>query len=283
MKLISWMVRSNLLVGLPRIRYRVVVVIGWLARMGLVRHERWGVSPTGHRLMCDLRDPMQARIFLLGAYSESEIENLRRDLHPGGVLVDVGANIGLFSIELAGAVSPGGEIWAFEPAPDTAERLKGNVAANKLGGVISVMEMALGDAQGELPLTAPADDRFDTGRRMLGGGGQTIGVVRVMVFDELVRNGTLDLRSGLHAVKVDVEGAELGVLKGMRETLELHRPRIVMVETIDDHLAAFGTSTEGVDAFMRSIGYDRESPSGALNSVYRPRPEGVSKRPPERS
>lgn len=268
MSLAVRVVRSSVAARFPRLRHRLIILCAAAAARSPSGPIRWGISPCGHRLMCDLRDPMQSQIYFLGRYSEEEIDHLRAHLHPGDVFVDVGANIGLFSLELSGVIIPNGKVFAFEPASDTADQLRRNVAANSLEEVVEVVPMALGDAAEELPLRAPEDRHDDTGRRSLSGSGPTVEWVPVAVFDDLVRDGRIDLDHGLHAVKVDVEGAELAVLRGMRQSLHTHRPRIILVETIEANLAAFGSSTSDVDRLLLSVGYGRRSPQGALNSIY---------------
>jgi hypothetical protein len=135
---------------------------------------------------------------------------------------------------------------------------------------VHVTQLALGESPGELPLRAPEDDVGDTGRRSLFGAGQILEKVPVAVFDQLVSAGVVDLSLGLHAVKIDVEGNELAVLRGMRQSLQTYRPRIVLVETVESNLAAVGSSVAEIHTFMRSLGYESSSPVGSLNSAYVP-------------
>jgi len=67
---------------------------------------------------------------------EDEIRFVRRWLRPGMRAVDVGANYGLYTVALAKAVGPEGRVWAFEPAPDTAQFLDATLRLNDLGHVL---------------------------------------------------------------------------------------------------------------------------------------------------
>jgi hypothetical protein len=79
--------------------------------------------------------------------------------------------------------------------------------------------------------------------------------VVVRSFDGLVASGAVDLSTGLHAVKIDVEGGEMHVLTGMRRTLERYRPRMIVVETIESHLQRAGSTVAAIHTFVQDLGY----------------------------
>ena len=72
-----------------------------------------------------------------------------------------------------------------------------------------------------------------TKRSLFNDEGPLVAQVPIRVLDELVGSGDVELPHGIDAVKIDVEGAELRVLTGMRRTLERHRPRVMVIETIE--------------------------------------------------
>ena len=84
-------------------------------------------------------------------FEAHEREFLNRFLRPGDVFVDVGANIGLFTLIAAERVGPGGKVLAFEPTAKTFGRLVDNVQLNKLSNV-ECFKLALSDSQGHLQL-----------------------------------------------------------------------------------------------------------------------------------
>lgn len=192
-------------------------------------------------------------------------------IRPGEVFVDVGANVGYFAVPIARIVGPAGRVEAFEPAPDSAAVLRSSATDAGLTEVISVHETALGSEDGSLVLHADASAPEDSTKRSLFVDGPAVGEVPVRTFDGLVASGAVDAVRGLHAVKIDVEGAEVHVLAGMRRSLSEKRPRIVIVETIESHLRRTGASVADVHAFMKDLGY-RSDPSAArsleLNAVF---------------
>ena len=138
---------------------------------------------------------------------------------------------------------------------------------------ISLYELALSDEVGSLPLRADPGHPADTTKRSLfNDDGPVFAQVPVRVLDELVGSGDVELPHGIDAVKIDVEGAELRVLTGMRRTLERHRPRVMVIETIERHLNRAGSSVADVDRFLRNLGYGRTNDAHGLelNAVFAP-------------
>jgi FkbM family methyltransferase len=197
-------------------------------------------------------------------------------LTEGDVFVDVGANTGYFALPVAKIVGSEGRIHAFEPAADVAEQLR---RAARLEGVepwMTVHEFALGSGDGSTHLRADPEYPEDSTKRSLFiSNGPTVAEVPVRSFDGLVTSGAVDLSIGLHAVKIDVEGAEMHVLEGMRRTLESERPRMIVVETIETHMRRAGSTVAAIHAFMRDLGYVAMNDARAarrleLNAVFVP-------------
>ena len=195
-------------------------------------------------------------------------------LGTGGVFLDVGANIGFFVLPIAELVGSEGRVLAFEPAPDAAHLLRSEARARGVLSRISLYEMALSDEVGSLALRAdPAHPDDTTKRSLFIDDGPVVAEVPIRALDELVGSGDVELPHGVDAVKIDVEGAEVRVLRGMRRTLERHRPRMMVIETIEGHLNRSGSSVADVDRFMRDLGYGRKTEVARgleLNAVFAP-------------
>jgi FkbM family methyltransferase len=178
---------------------------------------------------------------------------------------------------MARIVGSQGRVIAFEPGPDTAQELRAKARAEGLLPQISLHELALGDQDGSHVLRADPDHPDDSTKRSLFIDGPSVGEVSVRSFDGLVDAGVLALPHGIQAVKIDVEGAEMSVLAGMRRALEAHQPRLIVAETIEGHLRRAGSAVSDVHGFMRSLNYVAFSDAGAarpleLNAVFVPRP-----------
>lgn len=239
-----------------RARKAFLASLRWLEGvLGTPSSGRPVTTRSGIRLECDLRDRLQAEVFYLRSYSEREIELLKQLLSPGQVFLDVGAHFGLFTIEIARHLGPRGTVYSFEPSPDVVERLRHNAFVNGVADRIRTFELALDREEGTLELHADPDHPFDISKRSLFGTGPVIARVLARPLDDLVKRGEVSFDAGLDAVKIDVEGAEARVLRGMQETLGRYRPRVVVLEVMKDHLERAGSSIEEVRQVMGSLGY----------------------------
>jgi len=179
--------------------------------------------------------------YALGTSEPPVQEALQRLVKPGDVAYDIGANVGFFTVLLGRLVGPAGVVAAFEPLAPTAEALRRNAALNGFAHV-TVFPNAVGRSAGTVKLAlreestwAKLADATTTG--------PTLDVTMVAI-DTLVEAGTIRPPS---LVKIDVEGAELEVIEGMRRTLLKYRP-VVLCEMHGKN-AAYA-------ALMRELGYD---------------------------
>ena len=178
----------------------------------------------------DLEDYIQRGIFY-DAWEAPELAFLRAMLRPGDIVLDVGANVGIFTLTAAHRVGATGAVHAFEPVPVNFERLAENVSRNGLDNVV-LNQVAAGSTTGVTQLGLEPDMEITSGKRM--SGFFTVGSTLRQVTVPLV---TLDGYAAEHLpgrpirfVKIDVEGYEPEVLRGMRTLLSTHRIDAVMVE-----------------------------------------------------
>ncbi|GEM_PF-1427740 len=175
-------------------------------------------------------------------------------LTEGATFVDVGANVGLYTVAAARAVGPTGHVVALEPTPGVAEVLRQNVQLNGLleAGTVDVHELAVGAAPGAANLAVHSSD---SGHNTLFTDGRATGEVPVDVLplDALVPVGTR-----VDVVKVDVEGAELAVLEGMRRIAEENPAIVVFAELADEHLRRAGSSAAGLLDAAERLGWRAE-------------------------
>ena len=155
---------------------------------------------------------------LYGEFAEDEVAVFRQLVRPGETALDIGANIGAHTIALAAIVGPRGRIIAFEPQRVIFQLLNANASLNGLQNV-SAHQMALGSAAGSIkvpPMDYTREDNF---------GGLTLENVTAGEEVPLARLDTFAFPA-CHFAKIDVEGMELEVLKGMGETIGRHRPKL---------------------------------------------------------
>jgi len=162
-------------------------------------------------------------VYVYGDSLEPELFYLQHFLGPGQVFVDVGANVGVFTVKAAKEVGSDGLVIAIEPFIETALRLSYNVRANGYSNV-RVRTFCIGRETGHarLHLNKGKPNSFGL---VLNGNAESISVLSVSL-DDLCRWENLER---LDYLKIDAEGAEADVLEGGFETINRFRP-IVQVE-----------------------------------------------------
>ncbi len=189
------------------------------------------LGPEAGRLAyrCDLRDTIAREMCLTGAYAPVEAAVVCAVLPAGGTFVDVGANIGFFTLLGAARVGAAGRVVALEPHPEVAPVLRGNVRMNGLRNV-QVLQLAAADVSGTAALSGFVAGAGNSGVSTLAhasAAGVPAYEVRCEPLDRVLDDAGV---AAADLVKVDVEGAEARVLRGMRDGLRAGRYHRVMVE-----------------------------------------------------
>jgi FkbM family methyltransferase len=151
-------------------------------------------------------------------------------LRPGSVAIDVGANLGEWTVPFARSVGAEGRVIAIEPAPHSAAALEATLAANALHQA-EIVRCAIGDHDGITQFAVPVvtSARTDTGTARIGpaGTGHQALCVPLRSLDSLAAEYRLDR---LDLIKIDVEGHERRVLDGAAAIIERRRP-VLVIET----------------------------------------------------
>jgi FkbM family methyltransferase len=171
-----------------------------------------------------------------------------RYLRPGDVFIDVGANIGFYSL-LASSVNSGAPVVAFEPHPVASSRLRENAALNSFGN-IHVRQVAAGSAAGSAMLTS---DLGEQNRIWTGEGNDASVQVPVVTLDGELTELGLDPAS-VALVKIDTEGFEGEVLAGAGRLLDARPGPVWMVE-ITGLGTRYGSDDAAVHAMFAEHGY----------------------------
>lgn len=159
-----------------------------------------------------------------GFYEPEVLEALRPFLGEGAVLWDIGANFGLQAISAA-CLAPATRVFAFEPNPATFTRLQNHARLNQVD--VSVQPMALGEREGEASLYVNDDGNSGMSSLMHASTGPAT-TVRVVRGDTLIDAGKIPAPT---AIKLDVEGGEEFVLRGLGRHLTSPTLRAVVYET----------------------------------------------------
>jgi FkbM family methyltransferase len=183
-----------------------------------------------------------------GLHEFEEMAFVCHFLRPGDLFVDIGANVGTYTV--LGAAVGGADAYAYEPVPATLKHLEANVAVNGLGERVKIRRVALGGSAGVIRVTqdegatnhvAAASDSTEA----------TTEVPVVRLDDDLGgRVPTL--------IKMDVEGFEEEVLGGASRVLADRNLRAIIVE-INGQGQRYGSSDEAVRQHLRAAGFERMS------------------------
>lgn len=178
---------------------------------------------------------------------------IARYLKQGDVFYDIGANVGFFSLIAARLVGASGQVYAFEPVPANASLIQKNAEINNLRN-ITVFQKAISDNNGKGDLIQtehPGGAKLSVVDTPLNSPIKMIIPVEVISIDGLLINRDI-LPPKL--VKIDVEGAEIQVLKGMSTTIGKYKP-LVIYEVDHKNKDEFMFRIEQIDAFINEFGY----------------------------
>jgi FkbM family methyltransferase len=203
-------------------------------------------------LSVKLDDPVGRAVFYGDGplrYEAKTSAALLQELGHGDVFLDGGACCGWFTALAANTVGPEGLIVAIEADPQRARVLEDDLRRSKAENV-SVVGAALGSKSARAMLRSPPS-HFHESQRTIGSaqGSDHNGVdVEVIALD------SLDL-TRLDVVKLDIEGAEIEALGGARTTLVKCRPRLLLIEAMEENLRRFGKSLTDLAAIVDQLGY----------------------------
>lgn len=258
--------------GLNLIAKRLATLFPWAARPYVWLWGRW-TSPTrphylflnlrkeldvrtyrvvalrsGEKMKCDPFDAVGRALFREGVFEPETLTLFERLVPVGGVVLDVGAHVGQYAIRASSLVGPGGRVHAFEPDTRTMAVLKGNIRRNGLKNV-ALHSCCLSDRPGEATFYSARSD--NVGGASLRPNPSSSGYSRSVQVSTLDAVAASEPRIDL--VKIDVEGAELLVLRGAQAALELHRPCLIVELSVNS--SPFGYTSGELVAWLDAHGY----------------------------
>jgi len=184
----------------------------------------------GSRLLLDPRGRTEASAFYLGKLDNDDLDFFRCCISPDAMALDIGANIGLVTVPLGRALrAQSGRLFSFEPVSANAERLAANVHLNDLDQTVTLIRCALGDTEGHADMGREIGGGAATGNAAFRAAACSMGqplewtTVPVRRLDDILTAFAL---TRIDFIKIDVEGAEGGVLRGALETIRRFRPII---------------------------------------------------------
>ena len=190
-----------------------------------------------------------AHLAFRGALEPGVTKLFQTLVKPGMVVVDVGANIGIYTLHAARLLAGRGKVHSFEPTPETVLILRDNIQVNGFleSGLVDIHPIALSDSGGEARLTVFPDN---SGHNTLFWSDAAAGIsVKTAPLDEV-----LGPTARVDLVKIDTEGAEPLVLRGMRQIIAANPQIQIILEFAPSHLERAGVKPEDLLTDIRALG-----------------------------
>ncbi|MFS8913666.1 FkbM family methyltransferase [Synechococcus sp. B60.1] len=202
-----------------------------------------------------------------GRWFESEIDFVRSYLKPGMMFIDVGANVGLYTLVAAQAVGTKGKVIAFEPTQSCVEILKHNVSVNRLSQV-TINPYAVGSESGQTYFLETDDSVYNRVVTNLSGVAHPVKIIRQITLDDWWRSYRKPL---VDMVKIDVVVDPLGVIQGGRELIKSCLP-LIQLEAKDGG----GFVSRETSSYLSDLGYTFFAYNSTLNELSRAREQARS-------
>jgi len=213
----------------------------------LLKHLKSNVTHIhGHKMFLDKNDTLG--LSLNGSYEEFETEIVNREIKKGDVVLDIGANIGYYTLIFASLVGEKGKVYAFEPDPTNFALLKKNVEINGYNNVVLVPK-AVSDKSGIVKLYLCEENKGDHRIYNSGEGRNSIEVTSVRLDDYFDKNQHIDF------IKMDIQGAEGLALQGMQKLLKRNDSVKIITEFWPIGLKRSGISSKTVLTFLLNLSF----------------------------
>ncbi len=213
--------------------------VSWNLARKIMNHKVVLPLPNDLQIIVPNQSNFATGLYIHQLYDLSNMGFFCHFLRADDLLLDIGANVGVYG--LLSARSTGCKVIACEPAPDTFRTLSDNVRLNRLDDRIELHNSAVGDAEGTLTLSVGQHGL----NHVVNGGGTTVPQRRL---DDIT--GHREPR----ALKLDVEGYEMHVLRGASRILTNPAFKVVMVE-INGLIERYGETVDGIRAHLHEHGF----------------------------
>jgi FkbM family methyltransferase len=214
------------------------------------RHQRSHAWVFGHHMFLDPDDTVIAPLLSIsGSFEPLETELVHRTVGLGDTVVDVGANVGYYTLQFARLVGPAGHVFAFEPDPQNFALLKSNIRQNGYANV-TLIQKAVAAQSGTLRLFRNSENRGDHRTYASDPSRESVEVESVALDDFFANHsGRIDF------LKFDIQGAEAAALQGMRKLLARHRRLRMAMEFWPRGLHLAGSQPEQLLRDLLDLGF----------------------------
>jgi FkbM family methyltransferase len=242
--------RTELLTS-PEFRLKNPAEIPYATEQNIVIKE----LEDGLRLFVDLSDIAIGLNIVRGGFERSELAFIQRTIQPGQIVLDLGTNIGFFTMHMAALVGPSGKVYGFEPLSRNADLAERSVVENDFASRVTLNRVAVGDVPGKAHLLFEVKTLQSGGSYLVEEKTTTLLGHDVQEVD-IVPLDQYKLQRPVAFIKMDIEGAEPLACRGAENILHQDRP-IILAELNPDLYprVAKCTPTDFVSEMARR-GYD---------------------------
>lgn len=223
----------------------------------------WARTSFGGRFRCSLRDTIQQKLLYFGVWEPNLTNFVKLRLKPGDCFIDVGANIGYFSILASKLVGSSGKVVAFEASPRIFDVLTEHIRVNDSKNVRAV-NMAVGGAKGTLRLFAGPDGNGGATSTLACRGEEFECEIATDRLEELLES---DEMRRARLIKIDIEGAEAPVLNSIIDKIDAYGSECEIVAEISpSEFEYYGDTAAKVIQRFKTLGFH----SYCLHNDYAP-------------
>lgn len=212
----------------------------------------------GVKLRIDPAEYQMRQIYLYDYYEKNTIRHLKRLCEPGFTFVDVGANIGFYSLVMGKLLRDTGIIYSFEPNGDTYKKFKENIELNQLRN-ISLHKVGLSDTEKDVEIIYNLRNSGTASIFKPATAAEKKETIHLMKFDDFCNAENLE---NINLLKVDIEGSELSFLVGAEYAIKRNRKLAMAVEMMDENCMNIGYTISELFQYIVGLGF----------KAYLPRP-----------
>ncbi len=220
----------------------------------------------GHRMWLDDKDTLELATHPV--YEPVETGLFQKEIREGGVVLDIGANIGYYTLIAARLVGPQGRVYAFEPDPVNFRLLQKNVKANGYDNVVLVNK-AVSNKNGKIRLYLNPSNRGDH-RVYDSKDGRSSIEIQTVALDRFLK----PLDKKIQFIKMDIQGAEALALEGMKGLVRANKGLKLITEFSPASLKMAGSRPQSYLKDLQALGFrfSEISEKEEVDPAYEPRP-----------
>ena len=219
-------------------------------------YDIWSTLENGFKIKVNLTDRSIGIPILEGKYELEETNFIKSHVKAGDHVLDIGANIGYFSLVMADLVGEKGRVDAFEPLPFLYSLFEDSIRKNDLANRVVLNKKVLSSKDGLVSLCAANfGETPNNGGAHLSSEAESLPMGHAVYECDAVRLDSLHFDSPVSFIKLDVEGAEPLVMKGAEICLQNHKPTILSEIHKEQLHRVSGTSSRDFMRMMKDYGY----------------------------